>query len=212
MGHSGLESPLPVDTVVFDLGGVLIDWNPRHLYRKLFGADEAAMEAFLAQVCNMAWNEQQDRGRSWDEAVADAIAQHPGHASNIRAYRDRWPEMLRGAIDGSVAILESLKARGVRVLALTNWSAETFPVALARFPFMQWFDGIVVSGQERMMKPEPEIFRLLIARYRLLPAATVFIDDTQVNVDAAVSEGLRALRFVEPGQLRRDLEALGVAL
>lgn len=204
--------PVVVDTVVFDLGGVLIDWNPRHLYRKLFGADEAAMEAFLEQVCTGAWNERQDRGRSWAEAVAEAVARHPAHAAHIRAYHERWEEMLGGALHDSVAILRELKAAGVRVLALTNWSAETFPIAERRFDFLAWFDGIVVSGREGLMKPEPEIFRLLVERHRLDPSRTVFIDDHARNVDAALAAGLRALRFVEARRLRAELIELGLPL
>lgn len=204
--------PIVVDTVVFDLGGVLIDWNPRHLYRKLFGADETAMEAFLEHVCNGAWNERQDRGRSWAEAVEEAVARHPAHAAHIRAYHERWEEMLGGALHDSVAILRELKAAGVRVLALTNWSAETFPIAERRFDFLAWFDGIVVSGREGLMKPEPEIFRLLVERHRLEPSRTVFIDDHPRNVDVALAVGLRALRFVEARRLRTELIGLGLPL
>lgn len=199
-----------VDVVVFDLGGVLIDWNPRHLYRKLFGADEAAMEAFLQHVCNSAWNERQDRGRPWAEAVAEAVARHPAHEPHIRAYHERWEEMLGGALHDTVAILRELKAAGVRVLALTNWSAETFPIAERRFDFLQWFDGVVVSGREGLMKPEPEIFQRLIERHRLEPSRTVFIDDHARNVEAAIGAGLRALRFVDAQRLRTDLAALGL--
>lgn len=201
-----------VDTVVFDLGGVLIDWNPRHLYRKLFGADEAAMEAFLAQVCHAEWNERQDRGRPWAEAVAEAVARHPAHESHIRAYHERWEEMLGGALDDSVAILRELQACGVRLLALTNWSAETFPIAERRFDFLQCFESIVVSGREGVMKPEAEIFRRLVERHRLEPSRTVFVDDVPRNVDAAHAYGLRALRFTDAPRLRADLIGLGLPL
>ncbi|MCP1625293.1 HAD family hydrolase [Pseudomonas nitroreducens] len=199
-----------VDTVVFDLGGVLVDWNPRHLYRKLFAGDDAAMEAFLADVCNTAWNEKQDRGRPWAEAIAEAVAQHPAHASNIRAYRERWDEMLNGALEDTVQVLDELHRGGVRLLALTNWSAETFPVAQERFGFLDRFEGVLVSGQEGLMKPEPEIFQLLIRRYGLTPSRTLFIDDVQKNVDAAAAQGLQAAQFVNASRLRQDLQRLGL--
>jgi 2-haloacid dehalogenase len=199
-----------VDTVVFDLGGVLVDWNPRHLYRKIFVGDEPAMEAFLADVCNTAWNEKQDRGRPWAEAVAEAIALHPAHASSIRAYRERWDEMLNGALEETVQVLDELHRGGVRLLALTNWSAETFHVAQERFGFLAKFEGVLVSGQEGLMKPEPEIFQLLIRRYGLTPSRTLFIDDVSKNVDAATEQGLRAVQFIGAQQLRNDLKQFGL--
>ncbi|MDN6859450.1 HAD family phosphatase [Pseudomonas sp. CAN2814] len=201
-----------IDTVVFDLGGVLVDWNPRHLYRKLFDGDEVAMEAFLTEVCNSAWNEQQDRGRPWAEAIAEAVARHPDQEANIRAYFERWDEMLAGALEETVLVLDELHRAGVRLLALTNWSAETFPVALERFEFLDRFEGVLVSGQEGLMKPEPEIFQLLIDRYGLVPSRTLFIDDVRKNVDAAVAQGLQAVQFSSAEQLRRDLEGFGLAL
>lgn len=195
-----------VDTVVFDLGGVLVDWNPRYLYRKLFDGDEAAMEAFLANVCNTTWNERQDRGRPWAEAIAEAVAQHPSHEPNIRAYRERWEEMLNGALEETVQVLNDLHQNGVRLLALTNWSAETFSVAEERFEFLGKFEGVLVSGREGLMKPEPEIFQLLIQRYGLTPSRTLFIDDVRKNVDAATAQGLRAVQFINAEQLRHDLQ------
>lgn len=204
--------PQSIDAVVFDLGGVLINWNPRHLYRKIFGEDEAGMEAFLTNVCNTAWNDCQDRGRSWAEAIADAAARYPAHESNIKAYHERWAEMLAGSIEGTVAVLEELKDRGVRLLALTNWSAETFHIAEERFAFLQWFEGILVSGREHLMKPDPAIFQLLIKRYQLEPSSTVFIDDSKGNVEAAINERLRGLHFSGADKLRQDLALLGLTL
>jgi len=201
-----------IDAVVFDLGNVLVDWNPRHLYRKIFGADERAMEAFLKDVCNTAWNEQQDRGRSWADAIAEAVARHPSQESNIRAYHERWPEMLAGSIQGTVDILKDLKASGVRLLALTNWSSETFPVAIERFPFLSDFEGILVSGRERMMKPEPAIFNLLIERYKLTAGSTLFIDDSIGNIEAATRLGLIGLHFQGPDKLRADLRLAGFSI
>lgn len=200
-----------IDTVVFDLGGVLVDWNPRHLYRKIFD-DEAAMEAFLADICNSAWNERQDRGRPWAEAIEEAIALHPVHEPQIRAYRSRWDEMLGGALEDTVQVLNELHHAGIRLLALTNWSAETFHVAEERFEFLGKFEGVLVSGREGMMKPEPEIFQLLIRRYGLAPSRTLFIDDVQKNVDAAAAQGLRAVQFTSAQQLRADLQKYDVAI
>jgi len=196
-------------TVVFDLGGVLIDWNPRHLYRRLFD-DEAAMERFLAEVTTAAWNLEMDRGRTLAEAIPELIARHPGEAERIEAWRDRWPEMLGGPIAGTVEVLAELRARGVRLIAITNWSAETFRYAPPRFPFLGWFDGILVSGEVGLIKPDPAIFHLLIERYRLDRARTVYVDDSRANVEAASALGMRAMRFTDVAALRTALEDLGL--
>ena len=197
----------PPTAVVFDLGGVLIDWNPRYLYRKLFD-DEAAMEAFLADVVSPEWNGQQDSGRTWAEAVEVLSREHPEQRDLIAAYWHRWQETLGDAIAPTVAILEELRGAGIRLYALSNWSAETFPVARPRYPFLDWFDGIVISGEERVAKPDPAIFRHLLDRYGLDPATTVFIDDSEANVRAAAAEGIVSLRFVDATTLRNDLRRL----
>jgi len=197
------------DTVVFDLGGVLIDWNPRHLYRRLFD-DEAAMERFLAEVCTPQWNERQDAGRSWDEAIATLSAQHPQHAGLIHAYRARWDEMLGGPMASSVAVLDELRGRNLRLYALTNWSHETFPVAWERYDFLHWFAGVMVSGQERLIKPDPAIFQRLIARFGLLPQRTIYIDDTPRHVDASRRLGMHGLLFRDAPTLRAQLCEAGV--
>jgi 2-haloacid dehalogenase len=196
----------PVKAVVFDLGGVLIDWDPRYLYRKLLD-DEAAVEEFLATVCTPEWNAEQDRGRPFAEGVAELVERHPVHAVAITAYHERWPEMLGGAVGGTVEVLAELGAAGVPVYALTNWSAETFGVARERFEFLEWFDGVLVSGEERMIKPDPAIFRLLLDRFGLDPGATFYVDDSEPNVEAAGRLGFDAVRFRTPARLRRDLEA-----
>ncbi|MET0227959.1 MAG: HAD family phosphatase [Actinomycetes bacterium] len=200
---------MPVKAVVFDLGGVLIDWDPRYLYRKLLD-DEAAVEEFLATVCTPEWNAEQDRGRPFAEGVAELVERHPVHAAAITAYHERWPEMLGGAVGGTVEVLAELRAAGVPVYALTNWSAETFGIARERFEFLEWFDGVLVSGEERMIKPDPAIFRLLLDRFGLDPGATFYIDDSPANVAAADRLGFDAVRFTSPAQLRRDLEARGL--
>jgi 2-haloacid dehalogenase len=199
-----------ITAVVFDLGGVLLEWNPRRLYRRLFGEDVKGMERFLAEVVGPDWNERQDAGRSWDEATAEAIASHPGHAALIRAYREHWEEMLGEALTDSVAILDELRGTGLRLFALTNWSQYTFHYALARYPFLQWFEDIVVSGREGVVKPDPSIFRLLLSRFGIEASHSVFIDDTPKNVQAASLLGFRAIHFCNALQLRRDVASLGL--
>ncbi|RUL62604.1 HAD family phosphatase [Dyella dinghuensis] len=198
-----------MDTVIFDLGNVLIAWDPRRLYRSLI-EDEAQMEWFLREVCNSEWNEQQDAGRPWAEGTALLRARFPKHAELIDAYHLRWKETLVGPIDGSVAILAELKARGVRLLALTNWSQETFPVAQRLYPFLQWFEGIVVSGEERLVKPDPRIYQRLLERYAVDPATTLYIDDSARNVAAAEALGMHGWWFRDPAGLRERLVELGV--
>jgi 2-haloacid dehalogenase len=190
--------------VIFDLGGVLLDWNPRYLYRKLI-PDEAACEQFLAEVCHPEWNVQQDGGRSFADAEAEAIARHPDKADLIRAWLPRFDEMVPTAIQGSVDILERLHARGIPLYALTNFSGETFRPTLKRFPFFARFRGIVVSGDEKMLKPEARIYRLLCSRYGVRPEDAVFIDDSQKNVEGAAALGIHGIHFRGPEALARDL-------
>lgn len=192
--------------VVFDLGGVLIDWDPRHLYRKLL-ADEAAVEEFLATVCTPEWNAELDRGRPFAEGVAELVERHPEHAAAIAAYHERWPEMVAGDIPGTVEVLAELRAAGVPLYALTNWSAETFAITRGRFEFLEWFDGLLVSGEERVTKPDPAIFQLLLDRFGLDPTATVFVDDSEANVAAARRLGFDAIGFTGHEELRRELVA-----
>lgn len=196
-------------TVVFDLGGVLIDWDPRYLYRSMF-PDETAMEAFLAEVLTAEWNAEQDAGRPFGEAVEALAREHPEHRERIVAFWERWIETLGEAIQPTVEVLAELREAGVPLYALTNWSAETFPLARPRYPFLEWFDGILVSGEVRLAKPDPAIFRLLIERYGLKPGETVFIDDVETNVEAARAVGLVALRFTGAEALRLKLVELGL--
>lgn len=199
-----------MEAVLFDLGAVLVDWNPRYLYRPLFGGDEAAMEHFLAEIVPPSWNLEIDRGKPFDEAVAERVRLHPEHAGLIRMWKDRWEHMLRDPIPGSVEVLADLRGRGHRLFALTNWSAETFPVARRRFEFLQWFEDIVVSGEVKLAKPDPQIFALAIRRFRLVPEKTVFIDDLEHNVEAGRKAGLRTIHFRDPRQLRADLKDFGL--
>lgn len=201
---------MKVDTIVFDLGGVLIDWNPRHLYSKLF-ADKTEMESFLTNVCHGDWNEQQDAGRPFSQAIDELIPLHPKYESMIRAYRDRWPEMISGAIEGTVEILTRIReTRRYRLYALTNWSAETFPLAQKRFEFLHWFEGVVVSGEEKMIKPDARFFKILETRHGVEPTKAVFIDDNPKNVAAADGLGYKTVRFVDPSDLRSRLFDFGV--
>jgi 2-haloacid dehalogenase len=199
-------------TVVFDLGGVLIDWNPRHLYRKIFGADEAGMELFLAEVCTPEWNARLDAGYPFADAVAEAIAAHPDHAELIGAYWERWPEMLGTALEGTVAILREVRRAGYRTYALSNWSAETWGITRPLYPFLEEMDGILISGEVGIGKPNPAIFREFLSRFDLWPEKTIYIDDWDLNVAAAASLGMTAIHFHGAAALRADLRRLGVPL
>ena len=204
------QLPAQRRVVVFDLGGVLLDWNPRHLYRKLFPGDEAAMEDFLANVCTVEWNERQDAGRTFADAVAEVLPEHTDKGHLIEAFGSRFDEMIAGPIAGTVAILADLKRAGVPRYALTNWSAETYPTQRERFEFLSWFDGIVVSGDEGVIKPDPRIFHILLERYRIDPREAVFIDDNPANAEAATSLGIHGIHFRSPELLRRELESLNL--
>jgi 2-haloacid dehalogenase len=199
-----------IEAVVFDIGGVLIDWNPRHLFRKLFPHDEAGMERFLAKVCTPEWNTEQDRGRPFAEGIAQLKAHHPDCAHLIEAYRERWIEMLDGPIGGSVEILAQLRQCGVPVYALSNWSAETYPEAKARFDFLSWFRGVVISGEVGVAKPDRAIFRLLCDRFQLAPETTLFVDDVAANVDAARGLGFASALFRDAATLRNTFECAGL--
>ena len=198
------------DRVVFDLGGVLIDWDPRHLYRKLFAGDEAAMEHFLANVCTHEWNRSQDAGRSFAEGARLLKADHPDKAALIDAYCARFDEMMPGPIAGSVDILAELKALGTPLYCLTNFSAETYPATFERFEFLRWFEGILVSGEVGIIKPDPRIFELLIERFAMDPRRAVYIDDVEANVTAARPFGIHAIHFTTAAALRPELVELGL--
>lgn len=195
--------------VVFDLGNVLLHWDPRHLYRKIFD-DEQEMEWFLREVCHPDWNLEQDRGRSFADAVAEATARHPDYADEIAAYHHRWHETLPHAIAGTVEILEELNARATPLYAITNWSGEKFHETRPRFPFLAHFRDIVVSGDERMIKPDAGIYRLLLDRNGLAAPTCLFVDDNAHNVDGARAVGMQGHHFVSPKSLRADLAARGL--
>ena len=191
--------------VVFDLGGVLVDWNPRYLYRPLFAGDEAAMEHFLTHVCTPEWNLRQDEGRLLADAYAVLTRDHPEHKALIEAWGPGFDRMMAGPIAGTVEILGELRDRGVPLYALSNWSAETFPYARARFDFLNWFRAIVISGELKLIKPDPRIYRHLLETHGLRPEETVFIDDAPHNVAGAKAVGIHGVQFTDPVALRSAL-------
>jgi 2-haloacid dehalogenase len=205
------RSPRP-GTVLFDLGGVLIDWDPRHLYRKIFPDDAAGMERFLAEICTPEWNHAQDAGRGWDAAIGELVARFPAERARIVAFRERWTETLGGPIAETVAILRELIDQGRPVYALTNWAADTFAIArtLPGYEFLGWFKGIVVSGKEKIAKPDPRIWEIVLARFGLAAGDTLFIDDSSRNIEAAAALGFDTIRFTSPAALRAELETRGL--
>jgi 2-haloacid dehalogenase len=195
-----------INTIIFDLGAVLIDWNPDYLYRNLF-ANEQEMKNFLATVTTSDWNEEQDAGRSLHEGTELLVKQFPEHEANIRAFYGRWDEMLGEPFWDTVEIFKELKeSKKYKIYALTNWSAETFPVALARYDFLNWFDGIVVSGAEKMRKPAPEFYQILLDRHLVKPEESLFIDDNYRNIVAAEKMGIKSIHFTNAGALREKLK------
>lgn len=194
-----------INTVIFDLGGVLIDWNPRYLYRKIFKTEEE-INWFLENVCTPEWNDQQDAGRSFEEATEELVTKFPEHELAIRAWYGRWNETINGRIHETVELLKEIKeSKKYKLYALTNWSAETFPWALDNFEFLHWFEGIVVSGVEKSRKPFPEFYKILFDRYQINPAQAIFIDDNIKNVEGALKVGLPTIHFQSAEQTRKEL-------
>ena len=201
-----------IETVIWDLGNVLIKWDPKKLYRTIFNSKEKA-DWFIDNICTLEWNEQQDAGRTWEEGTRILIEQYPEYKAEIIAYWKRWEETLVGVIVGSEKLLRALKAANThRIYALTNWSAETFPVARKKYDFLQLFEGILVSGEEHLKKPDPKIYQLILDRYQINPSTALFIDDSERNIIGAQSVGLNTIHFKHPLQLKRDLEAFDIRL
>ncbi|WP_324617376.1 HAD family hydrolase [Microvirga alba] len=198
-------------TVVFDIGNVLLRWDPRNLYRKVFN-DEAEMEWFLSTVCTNQWNLEQDRGRDWEEAVALLVKDFPDHETSIRAFHDRWEETVSGVFEENVAVLGRLREAGVPNYCITNFSAPKLDLSKKRYPFLEGFDGIIVSGDERLLKPEPAIYQLLLSRYGLEAGDCIFIDDSKANVEGAKAVGMHAIHFIEPVDLAAELRQHGFAV
>ncbi|WP_112664355.1 HAD family hydrolase [Microvirga flavescens] len=197
-------------TVVFDVGNVLLRWDPRNLYRKIFD-DEDRMEWFLSSVCTNDWNAEQDRGRSWEEAVALLVREHPDHEAPIRAFHERWEETVSGDIAENVAVLKRLRETGVPNYCITNFSSPKFVLAQKRFEYLSGFDGIIVSGDEQLLKPEPAIYNLLLSRYGLVAEDCVFIDDSKANVEGARAVGMHAIHCLEATDLAAELRDYGIA-
>jgi 2-haloacid dehalogenase len=197
-----------INTIVFDFGGVLIDWNPRYLYRNIF-KNENETEWFLSTICTDEWNLEQDRGRSFAEGISILKKSFPEHSINIDLFHTHWEQMLKGEISGTVEILKQLKKK-YKIYGLTNWSAETFPTALNRYDFLHLFDGIVVSGTEKIIKPDYQIYQLLLDRYALKAENCLFIDDNKKNIDAASELGFWGIHFKTPDLLKSTLKEISV--
>ena len=207
---SSVTSSTPtIKAVVFDVGNVLIDWDPKYLYRQLM-TDDAAIDRFLNDVCHYTWNLEQDRGRLWADAIAEKIAEFPEHEALIRAYDERWTDMVSGAIQGSVDILEELHAKKFPLYAITNFSREKWDIATEAFPFLKFFDGVTVSADVKLLKPDPVIYQHFLKTFALDPSALLFVDDRIENVEAARREGFNAVQFTTPEQFREDLKSYGV--
>lgn len=201
-----MNHKMNIQTVIFDLGGVLIDWNPEYVFLDEFDGNREKMNWFFENICTSEWNEQQDAGTPYQQATEERVRLFPEYEKHIRMYYGRWEEMLGNAIAGSVEILNKLRnAEGIRLIALTNWSHETFPIALDRFDFLGWFEGIVVSGEEKMIKPQAAIYNLTLDRYQIDPNTAVFIDDRKSNVDGAIASGMKGIHFQSPEQLKNEL-------
>ena len=198
-----------IDAVIFDLGNVLIPFNPRWLFRKML-PDEASIDRFFEETGFDAWNLEMDAGRRFADGIAAHSQQFPHHRPLFEAFFERWPETTGEPITESVDMLQTLQREGIRTYALTNFSAETYPLAVARFPFLAEFDGTVVSGDEGLIKPDPAIYQLLMERHAITPSRAVFIDDKLENVEAARKLGLHGIHFVEPGAARIALRTLGL--
>ncbi len=202
-----------IHNIIFDLGGVLIDWNPEYVYLDVFNGDRDKMTWFFDTVCTHDWNENQDAGYPLEKATEDRVAMFPEHEELIRMYYGRWEEMLGGAIEGTVDILKSLiNNPNYKVVALTNWSHETFPIALERFEFLHWFEGIIVSGEEQTRKPFKEIYELTLKRFQIAAEESVFIDDNLRNIKAAETMGITGIHFKSPEQLTKALQELQITL
>jgi 2-haloacid dehalogenase len=197
------------NTIVFDFGGVLIDWDRRYLYRKLF-KDEQEMEWFLRNVCSDEWNMKQDAGIPFSDSIPELMMTFPEYCDKIKMYETRWSEMVGGPITGTVEILKELQAKNYPVYGLTNWGADTFPIVYQQFEFLRTLWGIVVSGDEKKVKPNPEIYEILIDRYHLTPQSCIFIDDNRMNIETAKELGFKTIHFVSPESLREDLLLLKV--
>jgi len=198
-----------IKNIIFDFGGVLIDWNPLHLYNKYFN-DEAKAQWFIDNICKMDWNVQMDAGKPFSEGIAELTAQYPEWADAIAAYRQRWVEMIGGPIPGMLEFIQKLKTAGYHVYGLSNWSWETLSTIIDDYPFFKELEGAIISGLEFVIKPYPEIYQLLLTRYNLKADECLFIDDNIANVHGAENVGIHGLQFVGIEQLEKDLQKKGI--
>ena len=199
-----------IKAIIFDFGGVLVGWDPRNLYQRYFPSQPQAMEAFLKEIDFYNWNIQQDKGRPFAEGIAEHIAKFPQYAHLIRAYNEHWLDSITGDIPGTVAILKTLKDKNYRLYGLSNWSAETFPRVRPQYPFFEWLDDIILSGEVGLNKPDPAIFNLLLNRTGHTAPECVLIDDSQTNIDVAKEMGFKAIHFTSPEELQTALQELDV--
>jgi 2-haloacid dehalogenase len=197
--------------VVFDFGGVLVDWNPRHLYRKVFSGDEDAMERFLEEIHFYEWNQKQDAGRTFSKAVAELCKDFPQYCELIRLYDVRYEESITGPIWESVAILEKLKSSGYLLYGLSNWPEEKYRLVLPKYAFFELFDDIIISGEVKVAKPDKLIFNILLERIKRESWQCVYIDDSKQNIDVALGLGFRCVHYQSPGQLESDLAEAGIS-
>ena len=202
-----------IKTIIFDLGGVLIDWNPEYVYLDVFNGDRKKMQWFFDNICTTDWNENQDAGYPLAQATQDRIAMFPEHKELIEMYYGRWVEMLGEAIQGSVTILKQLiDDKDYQVVALTNWSHETFPIALDRFDFLHWFEGIIVSGEEKTRKPFNDIYEITLNRFNITAENAIFIDDNLRNIEAARAMNINGIHFSNPEQLKTELKNYNITV
>ena len=203
-----MKPNLDIKNVIFDLGGVLIDWNPYKVYKDVFNNDSEKMIHFYTKICTQDWNENQDAGYPMAKATEERVALFPEYEKEIRMFYGRWDDMLGDQIQGTVDILKELSDDpNYKVVALTNWSHETFPKAIAKFSFLQWFEGILVSGEEKTRKPFPEIYELTLSKFNLKAGESLFIDDNLRNIEAAKKFGIHSIHFQSPEQLNKELGA-----
>ena len=208
--EKSLEKNIPMKkTIIFDLGGVLIEWDRRTLFKKIF-TDGNELDYFLTEVCSPEWNSQLDLGVSFEKAVQERILDFPDYAPQIQAYFERWEEMITGSIPGTVKILEELKEAGYPLAVLSNWSAETFPKVRDRFEFLSWFNPLVISGEVGLIKPEPEIYQHLLQELGTSAENCIFIDDSLPNIEIAEELGFKVIAFTSSKELRTRLEQLNI--
>jgi 2-haloacid dehalogenase len=200
----------PPQAIIFDLGGVLLDWNPRHLFKKMFTDNQAELDYFLECVCPPEWNTALDAGYSFKRAIEEKTIQFPEYQPYIHAYWTRWEEMIKGQFDQTVDILSQLKTQGYPLFVLSNWSAETYPLVSQRFEFLNWFDQIILSGEEKLVKPDPAFYQLLLRRINYQADQCLFIDDSKPNIEAANLLGFHTILFTSAENTTHQLQQLGI--